>query len=640
MFHIVFVCVLLFVVTVRGCDLILDNPSNEVTVSEDDMTFKWKVNNVDNTIDILLHSSGLVGGSSASWFAFGLSEAGGMLGADIVSVEFGSSGSVSVVDRYVPWVAFPLEQPPRPYPVADTQQDWELVCGESLENSVTAVVRRKWNTTDEEQDRDFVSGSVSVIYAWGDGALGYHGSNRGSIKVDFFGNSPSSVDDFVPPADADASFVEGFSPGFELRERETQYICQIRDVGTTPRHIVAVEQVYYEQDYGPYVHHVLVHACGNDLDAVKDMDLYDDKPFPCQKNNIDKQGTSPSGTDACFSVIYGGAVGGDPFVLPEDAGVLIGTDIRYIVVEAHIDNLNLDSGVLITDIIRVHTTSTLRTHNAGSMVVGDPAVFLPTIPQGQSDAHYETTCPMDCTNTFTTDRYIFSSFVHMHQVGKTIWTSLLKYDENVLISKHTYDYREFWNFGFQELTPVNVTLSPGDEINTHCIYDTTKNDEDVEFGSDSSEEMCMSFLFYYPYYPNEPYFCGYVTPYGSICGQFGTPNFNIFSGANPKPDGDTSLPEDLFVSYTGDDDGDISSSDNDEGVNMTNNFVIIIVVAGVVVLSVAIAGALFFRRQNTINSGKLERLDTRDCVSKEVTPSAPQVELSIVGVEYSDSKDI
>ena len=567
MFHIV-VCVLLFVVNVRGCDLILDNPSNEVTVSKDKMTFKWKVNNVDNTIDILLHSSGLVGGSSASWFAFGLSEAGGMLGADIVSVEFGSSGSVSVVDRYVPWVAFPLEQPPRPYPVADTQQDWELVCGESLENSVTAVVRRELKTSDEEQDREFVSGSVSVIYAWGDGALGYHGANRRSIKVNILSDKLSSVDAFVPPADADGSFVKGFSPGYELLPIRTQYVCQVHDVGTTPLHIVAAEQVNSMNEvYGPYVHHVLVHACGNDLDALHALELYEDGAFPCQSRNLKAHGKTPSGLAPCSSLIYGGASRSQPFVVPDEAGILIGSDLRYIVVEVHLDNPKLDTGVTVTEVARFHTTSTLRPSNAGSMVVGDPLIQLRRIPGGQTRMHFETTCPSGCTKMFPAERHVFSSFLHMHQFGRTIWTSLMKYDDHKLLSKNIYDNREFWNFGFQGLTMVDkITISPGDQINTHCIFDTTKTG-DVMFGISSSDEMCMSYLFYYPYHPDDAFFCGYYSARQSLCGHM---DDRIIKGPNPIPDGDLTVPAELYVSF------ELEDTDGDSAIMVVTVFVVVI----------------------------------------------------------------
>lgn len=179
-------------------------------------------------------------------------------------------------------------------------------------------------------------------------------------------------------------------------------------------------------------------------------------------------------------------------------------------------------------------------------------------------------------------------------MGRSIWTSLLKFDPadgTTLLSKHVFDYREYWNFGFQELTLVDLTLSPGDQINTHCTYDTTKSGGEVDFGSDSSEEMCMSFLFYYPYEPTDGYFCGYVSPSSSLCGQH-----DVFGGANPVPDGDVSIPEELFVSYVEDGDGD---GDTDSSNSKSKGSWIILLVSGVVFLGgVTAMVGFFYKRQH------------------------------------------
>ena len=394
-----------------SCEL---NSDKEVNVENDGLMIKWKVSQSDDTIDILLTSLNL--NNDHAWFAFGVSESGGMVGADIFSVEFSANSATSIVDRYVPWAASPLEESPLPYPVTDTVQDWELLCSDNTPGLTTALVRRKLNT-DDSQDRPIVMGSMSVIYAWGTGHLGYHGSNRGGISVDFLGNAASSVEAFIPPSDTDVSLVKGFSPGYELQPITTQYVCQVQDMGTDIRHVVAVEQVYTaDSNYAPYVHHVLIHACGNDLSALHAMDLYEDSASPCQNTDLTSHGNSPSGTGACTSILYGGAVGGEPFVIPEDAGLLLGVDVRYIVVEVHIDNPDHHTGRAVTDIIKLHTASTLRPYHAGSMVVGDPVVLLGVIPGGVTEEHFETTCPSKCTGTFAGDRHVFSSFLHMHQV--------------------------------------------------------------------------------------------------------------------------------------------------------------------------------------------------------------------------------
>jgi len=106
-----------------------------------------------------------------------------------------------VVDRYVPWIAYPLEQLPMPFPEVDSENDWSLLCASAAGSSTSAVVRRKL-TTGDKNDRAIVSGSMPVVYAWGTGPMSYHGPNRGSAAVTFFGDTSSSAS-YRVPADAD-----------------------------------------------------------------------------------------------------------------------------------------------------------------------------------------------------------------------------------------------------------------------------------------------------------------------------------------------------------------------------------------------------------------------------------------------------
>jgi hypothetical protein len=539
---------------VRCCDLEFFNGNS--SIENGGLFLKWNVSN--DFIDLFVSAKNL--DSDNAWFAFGLSEAGGMLGSDILTIEIKSSSAI-VVDRYVPWTGAPLDQSPLPYPVEDESQDWMLTCYSNDRSLARATVRRKLITKDP-QDRPIVPGIIPVIYAWGNGSLGYHGSNRGSIGITFISDTPNGNNgayDFQPPADSDDNFEVGFTPGFSSRPITTQYVCQAYDIGSELRQIVAVEQVYHDTLYGQYVHHVLIHACGSDRDALLDLNIREDIALPCQSTDMNAHGNSPGGTRVCTSILYASAVGGSPFVLPSVAGIEIGSDVRYIVVEAHIDNPSHVEGALITTIAKFHTTTSLRQYKAGAMVIGDPAINLPVIEGGHDFVHYETTCTSSCTQRFVSDRHVFSSFLHMHQVGRKIWTSLLKFDsEKNLVSKFTYDFKEYWNFGFQEGVDVDILISPGDQISTHCIFDTTKSGP-VQFGSDSSDEMCMSFLFFYPYQPSDIYFCGYFTSDRSLCGR------SIIAESNPQPDGDVDLPNTLFMSYTDDGEGDDGNGEGDDG---------------------------------------------------------------------------
>ena len=65
------------------------------------------------------------------------------------------------------------------------------------------------------------------------------------------------------------------------------------------------------------------------------------------------------------------------------------------------------------------------------------------------------------------------------------------------------------NFGFQNTVEVNYTISKGDSLSTHCVYDTSKSKEKVTFGLESEQEMCMDFVFYYPK-ENTGLACGFI----------------------------------------------------------------------------------------------------------------------------------
>jgi hypothetical protein len=78
-------------------------------------------------------------------------------------------------------------------------------------------------------------------------------------------------------------------------------------------------------------------------------------------------------SSACPYVYEGIAKGSGDFVLPPEAGFLVGgTSIAYMVVEVHVNNPNLVVGINFTRLARAHTSSNLRRFNAGTMVLGDP----------------------------------------------------------------------------------------------------------------------------------------------------------------------------------------------------------------------------------------------------------------------------
>eukprot|EP01092_Planopodium_desertum_P010680 TRINITY_DN47821_c0_g1_i3.p1 TRINITY_DN47821_c0_g1~~TRINITY_DN47821_c0_g1_i3.p1 ORF type:complete len:198 (+),score=21.42 TRINITY_DN47821_c0_g1_i3:148-741(+) len=106
----------------------------------------------------------------------------------------------------------------------------------------------------------------------------------------------------------------------------------------------------------------------------------------------------------------------------------------------------------------------------------------------------------------------------MHQVGHMIWSSHWRAGSQI----GEINRIEYWDFAFQQTSPVSAILRPGDRINTHCVYRNTPTNV-VPFGQDSDEEMCNEFLYYYPALSNAPS-CSYgylsgVNRNATICGN-------------------------------------------------------------------------------------------------------------------------
>jgi hypothetical protein len=502
-----------------------------------------------------------------SWLGFGISEAGGMLGSDIVTVSIdANSGKPIVVDRFVQWVAYPLIEEPRPFPTADGSksecgsQDWHLINGTRDGDWIEVTVTRLLVTNDGEFDRPFSTVEMNrCIWAHGVGdasninnQVAYHGSTRGQVALSLNANLSAQ---WVKPSDAVGEIK--LEMGWTLQKQVTQYICKAFDLGVDGRHVIA----FQPNITSPRVHHVLLHSCGDVVGKAYSMSNTG-TVLPCLSTSINSHGTSPLGRDGCTSLFIGWAPGVPSVSLPQDVGFKIGVGAtRYLVMEFHIDNPMLEEGTTIQSSITLHTTSngTFRTFDAGSMTIGDPAVTLGydyynskdvPIPGNTSRVHYEASCPQLCTKRMPGPIQVFSSFLHMHKMGKELWST--HYDSNgkkLRVTSHT----QFWTFANQLTDYVNFTVNPYDSFNTHCVYDTSKSTE-VYFGSSSSEEMCMQFFFYYPK-PNGIAFCGTLASAATLCEKNNLDNVfdhlkSDFSlvGKNPsQPDGDVGVPTEVHV---------------------------------------------------------------------------------------------
>jgi len=235
---------------------------------------------------------------------------------------------------------------------------------------------------------------------------------------------------------------------------------------------------------------------------------------------------SPIGNpfSGCHSLLYAWAMGVETMILPEEAGFRMGYGpdaFKYFVIELHYDNPSGIPGLVDNSGLRLHYTNRLRKHDASTITFGDPYISFLPIPGGQDLVVRESSCPSQCTNKFKDELHVFGSFLHMHSLGKQMWTTHYR-DEEFL---RTTNRADFYAFDFQQQTTMNFTIKPGDRLNTHCTFDSRGRVGATNFGYASDAEMCMDFVTYYPrqkFRGNDFAYCGYFGWFGvpiTLCGS-------------------------------------------------------------------------------------------------------------------------
>ena len=113
---------------------------------------------------------------------------------------------------------------------------------------------------------------------------------------------------------------------------------------------------------------------------------------------------------------------------------------------------------------------------------------------------------------------VFREHLHMHATGTRIANEQLRSGEVVRSSSI-----EVWEFDQNGNPPIqedNFQIQPGDSFRTSCFY---RGEVNTTFGLGSANEMCISYLYYYPRKSLEvenftiPWLCGYSEPGLEFC---------------------------------------------------------------------------------------------------------------------------
>jgi len=445
-------------------------PGSDPNYPENGAAIHWKVGEEQGEGYIYL----AVAVRASGWLGFGIAEAGGMLGADMALFE--AAKPDEIVDAHTGNVRFPQ--------LDDCPSDWELVSSEVDVDSGFIMIefKRKLDTKDPQDRVIFNDESTMivphrVIAAWGDSPqVAYHGLNvaRGAIRFYGTGDYQTTFDKAMSEQSEGAFMVASIEHLVSINETEYAYTCFTRNdliaqgvPNTTDLlNIIGFEPII-QKDREAYVHHYILHGYGEDHCP------YD--YFP--------------------EVAYVWAPGDGPMSLPSNLGSpLFGSDgFNSFLIEVHYNNPQGTAGVIDSSGVKVFWTSQPRDEQMGILSGGDPALSLYGQAVGNGPTRHSFDCPGSCSSLVGKEVTVLREYLHMHQTGARMKNEQIR--DGQVIRSASIDFWEFHQNGNAAVQQDPFTIMPGDGFKTTCYYD---GNDDRVFGLASSEEMCMTFLYYYP----------------------------------------------------------------------------------------------------------------------------------------------
>jgi hypothetical protein len=388
----------------------------------------WKVDGNDFHIAFATMATG--------WAAFGIAEAGGMFGADVVS--FAASKPTELVDGYI------LDDR---QVLVDDKQDWTLISSTVEDGWIIVEATRKLNTGDTQDhiiknDKELWVASTRIISAWGDTeSVSYHGENRARNSVRLFADPSTSSSELdalldVLVKDADGYF-DVLADAYEIPAQETEfkYLCKSYDElkqqfgNETDVTMIGVTPVITEETR-EFVHHfivLLIPSCDN-----------------------------MSREDVLFNKeqIYGWAPGEHGMVLPDDVGfpMFDSESNQAVLIETHYNNPKLISGMRDSSGVRFHYISTPRLHKAAMLQLGDPMLGLRGVKINDGLTQHEFTCPEACSSLYLDEPVtVLIEKLHMHQTGERAVNEVIRGGEVVhTATVEFFDFEQQGKFVFQD----------------------------------------------------------------------------------------------------------------------------------------------------------------------------------------------
>ena len=318
---------------------------------------------------------------------------------------------------------------------------------------------------------------------------------------------------------------------FPIPSRETTYWCKLfrlpSKFESRRYHITSYEAVIQEGNEH-VVHHMELFNCAN-LTPSQSEQL--DRLYEQSGGWSGECGSPqrPRETQPCRRVILAWAMGARPLVYPAEVGQSIGGPkySPYVVLEVHYNNVEQQAGLLDSSGLRFHYSPKLRPFDAGVLEVGLEYTDKNSIPPGMlvPMAGY---CVGECTRVAMSSMveadsveqfansnnahghprhqrnlhpkqegiHIFAAQMHTHLTGVASWTEHVRAGK--LLGELQRDNHYSPHFQEIRLLPEPVHVLPGDSLIHYCLHDTHHRVNITLGGFATSDEMCVTYLHYYP----------------------------------------------------------------------------------------------------------------------------------------------
>jgi hypothetical protein len=162
-----------------------------------------------------------------------------------------------------------------------------------------------------------------------------------------------------------------------------------------------------------------------------------------------------------------------------------------------------------------YITTNLRKYDGGNFEQGDVTGIL--VPAMQSATHTATCTPDMTTKKLVHPIYVYASMQHAHLTVKHLKSELFRDGKSIFVfgDQDVGGFAGFFDQSFKPQTPC-VTIMPGDQLVTTCDY-TNPFNFDVTGGEATNQEMCTTFMQYFPRLPGTSNnFCGTIDSTGGF----------------------------------------------------------------------------------------------------------------------------